>query len=612
VPMAIGTGLIFHLHTPAPLRDTAQMATLSLTLIVSLFLADAPDSHLVTSKHGLVVSDSPVASEIGARILADGGNAFDATIATSLALTVARPQSTGIGGGGFFIAYRAEDQTFIVLDFRECAPEAATRDIYKQAHAAAADGPSPSVYGGKGVGTPGLLAGLSAIEKRLASRSFAKLAQPAIDLCEQGFPADQAYRNACLTIEQVYRKHPALTQRMNVLRETLFESGAPEVGTRIKRPLLAKTLRRLAAVGVDDFYHGQIARAIVAAVQADNGLLTMQDMISYRVRAREPVRLRYGEFEIVTMPPPSSGGICLAETLNILQVLPAYRNLPPHAPAKTHLFIEAMKHAFADRARWLGDADFAEVPMTRLMSESHAKACAAKISVDHAQDVNSYGFAGQRDDSGTSHLCVADRFGNVVVMTETINTEFGSLLVVPEWGIILNNEMDDFAANPGEPNYFGLIQGEANAVAPNKRPLSSMTPTIVLKDGKPVLALGASGGPRIITSVLQVMLNVLERDMPLDAAVIAPRIHHQWQPDEIYSDKPLPPPLVAALEALGHTFNAQRKIGVVQALQIKPDGTLIGMSDPRKGGRPAGVNADGKVVTSNAPQEDPEEIGSDG
>lgn len=566
------------------------MTTLSFTLIVSLLLADAPTSQLVTSQHGIVVSDSPIASEIGAQILADGGNAFDATIATSLALTVARPQSTGIGGGAFFIAYRAEDKTFLVLDFRESAPAAATRAVYKQAHAAAKDGPPPSVYGGKAVGTPGLLKGLSVIQRRLGTKSFRDLTQPSIDLCNNGFTADQSYRNACSSALKAYRKYPELKERVQLLFDSLLRNGtAPEVGEAIKRPLLAKTLERIANVGVDDFYRGKIARNIVAAVRADGGLLTMQDMISYRVRARQPIRFDYRDYEIVTMPPPSSGGIAIAETLNILEAIPTFRNLPADSPARTHFLIEALKHAFADRARWLGDSDYAEVPIERLMSDAHAIACAQRISADKTRAVANYGFAPPPDDAGTSHLCVADRFGNVVAMTETINTEFGSLLVVPEWGIILNNEMDDFAANPGEPNYYGLMQSEANAIEPGKRPLSSMTPTIVLKNGKPVLALGASGGPRIITSVLQVMLNVLDHNMPLDQAVTAPRLHHQWQPNELYSDKPLNKNRIEALTAYGHQYNERRKTGVVQALQIKPDGTMHGMSDPRKGGRPAGV-----------------------
>lgn len=568
------------------LRRLLALVLVAGPLLPALRAADPP--WLARGRNGMVASDSPEASQIGAEMLRAGGNAFDAAIATSLALAVSRPQSTGLGGGGFMLAWLASEKRALVLDFREVAPAGATRERYDRLAAEAGDGPSPTIYGGNAVGVPGQLAGLDEIRKRFATRPLSDLVRPAIQLAESGFAVDEHYRDAVKEALADFEKWPQLKQDHAHIHATLLGDGTPPaVGEKITRPQLARALRLLAEQGVDAFYQGPIGEAAVRAVRDAGGVLTMEDLAKYRPREREPLRATMGGYEVVTMPPPSSGGVCIIETLNVLREtaldfdggLRAIRDdfYPP-------MLVCALKHAFADRARWLGDPDFAAIPVERLVSRDYARQLADRFCPEGSAD---YGTAPAPEDRGTSHFCVVDRDGNVVALTETVNGVFGSLVVAEPYGIILNNQMDDFAADPGRPNLYGLIQGEANAVAPGKRPLSSMSPTIVLQAGRPALALGASGGPRIITSVLQVMLNVTEFGMPLDDAQAAVRIHHQWLPDEVYFDREPPAALVRALEPR-NKLSSQRKTGIVQAIQLLPDGSLVGASDPRKGGRPAG------------------------
>lgn len=555
---------------------------------------------IARGKFGMVASDSADASRIGARVLEEGGNAFDAAVATSFALGVTRPYSTGIGGGGFMVAYLAKEKRFIVLDFRETAPSGATAERYAELRAEQGDGPSPSVYGGNAAATPGLLAGLEEIRKRFGTKQLEELLAGPITLALTGFEADENYAAACRDALAAYEKWPQLKMRHAALRRELLGAGKPPaVGERIKRHDLVQTFILIARDGIQTVYGDVIGKAMAEAAQKAGGTLTVDDLKAYRVKEREPIRTTFLGHEIVSMPPPSSGGICIVETLNILEHLPsAVRSQTessagsgPDADAlKRHLLIEALKHAFADRARWLGDADFVDVPIGRLTDPEYAAVLAARIAPDKTTAPETYGSRQLPDDGGTSHFCVADAEGNVVAITETINGTFGSLIMVEPYGIILNNEMDDFATAPGEKNLYGLIQGQANAVAPGKRPLSSMSPTIVMKDGKPVLTLGASGGPRIITHVLQVLLSVVRDNQPLEQAIAAPRLHHQWMPDEVYFDA-APPAWAKGLEALGHKLSEQRREAIVQAIRFLPDGTMVGASDPRKGGRPAAANA---------------------
>ena len=549
--------------------------------------ADDPP-WMARSRTGMVASDSPEASQIGAGVLKAGGNAFDAAVATSFALTVARPQSTGLGGGGFLVAYVAAEQRFVALDFREMAPARATPEFYKRLSDAQGAGPPPAIYGGAAIGTPGLLAGLDEITRRFGTQPLAELVQPAIRLAETGFEMDDSFLAARREALETLAKWPQLASHAKALRDMLDAAGpAPSAGERLKRPQLAEGLRRIADMGRAAIYEGPIGEAIVAAAQGAGGVLSAEDLRAYRVLEREPLRFAYRDLEIVSMPPPSSGGVCLAEILHILEADAARRQ--PNAKPTPHVIVEAMKHAFADRARHLGDPDFADLPISKLLSKSYA--AGLRMLPGGTLPIDEYGLGGAApagvEDGGTSHFCVADAHGNVVAWTETINGGFGSFIVAEPYGILLNNEMDDFLTVRGEANLFGLVQGEANLVGPGKRPLSSMSPTIVVRDGKPVLTLGASGGPRIITSVLQVMLHVIEFDRPLLDALAAVRLHHQWQPNEIHFDREPSEALRELLAPLGHALSEKRKTGIVQAIQFLDHGTFVGASDPRKGGRPA-------------------------
>lgn len=580
------------------LRRFTQLALGAAALSIVAFAGD-PD-WIARSKTGMLAADSPEASRIGADVLTAGGNAFDAAVATSLALAVARPQSTGLGGGGFMVAYVAKDKRFVALDFREVAPAAATAERYAELLKRQGDGPSPTIYGGSAIAVPGQVAGLAEIHKRFGTRPWKDLVAPAIKLAQTGFVADEHHVNACNAALKDMEKWPPLKERHARLYATLLGNGVPpNVGDKVMRPDLALALQLIADRGPDAFYQGPIADAVVKAAQAAGGVLTKDDLATYKVREREPLRAKYHDYEIVAMPPPSSGGVCIIEVLNALDALrDAHRELLPKQDFdwKTDagfplMLVYCLQHAFADRARWLGDPDFARVPVAYLTSSGYAKLLAARgfSWPGAAARPEEYGTNTLPEDRGTSHFCVADRDGNIVALTETINGTFGSFVVAEPYGIILNNQMDDFAAEPGQPNLYGLIQGQANAIAPGKHPLSSMAPTIVLKAGRPVLVLGASGGPRIITSVLQVMLNVIEFDVPLEQAMTAVRLHHQWLPDEVAFDREPPAELAKVLKDAGYKLTDERKSGKVQAIQFLPGGTMVGASDPQKGGRPAGV-----------------------
>lgn len=559
---------------------------------------------IARGRAGMVAADSALASRAGAEILASGGNAFDAAIAVSLALAVTRPESTGLGGGGFMLAYVAADHRCVALDFRETAPASATVERYAALAQSPPDGLSPSVYGAAAVAVPGLLAGHDEVLRRYATLPLTALAAPAIALAEDGFAADVTYARACADLLRHCDRRPALRRRFAPILDRFCRGGRPPApGERIRRPDLAAALRLIAQNGADAFYRGPIGESLIKTISAAGGDMTLEDLRDYRPRWREPLRFAWREFDVVAMPPPSSGGVCLAMTLNILDGLDQRRLREPPPPGaidahNAHLRIEAMKHAFADRARWLGDPDGGEIPLTRLISRAYAQRLAQRISPDGIAAADAYGTATldalpAADDRGTSHFCVADRFGNVVAWTETINDAFGSLLLAEPYGIVLNNEMDDFTTVAGRPNLFGLVQGGANRVRPGLRPLSSMSPTIVFDRvaapgaPRPVLVLGASGGPRIISSTLHVLLGVLHDRRSLADAMSAPRPHHQWTPDRLYFDRPPPPELAAALQSRGHVLSDDRRTGIVQAIQILPGNEMIGASDPRKSARPA-------------------------
>lgn len=546
----------------------------------------AAPAWIVTTEQGIVASDHALASEAGAAVLRSGGNAIDAGWAVSLALSVCRPESTGVGGGGFTIV-RMADGRVMVMDARETAPAAASPNMYVKAIAKNPDGPPPSLYGDLAAGVPGVLAGWRALHETIGTKPLHEIIAPAIRIAEGGYAIDAYFAKNAGEKLAVFEKYPSLKQSCGYVYETFLNGGRPlKAGDVIRQPALARLLRAIDQEGVDIFYKGEVADAIVRAMQRGGGIITKADLAAYRPKRREPLRATYRDYEIIAMPPPSSGGICVLQTLRILEHfdLAAMHRRDP--AAATHVFVEAMKHAFADRARWLADPDFAPVPTNYLLSDKYIAELAGRIALDKTQPTDSYGSPQLPEDAGTSHFCIIDRWGNCVVSTETINTVLGSLAAVPAWGFILNNEMDDFAAEPGKPNAYGLIQSDRNAPEPGKRPLSSMSPTIVLRDGRPVLLIGASGGPRIITSTLNVMVNLLDYDELLQGAIVEPRVHHQWKPDEVYFDRPPPPELTAGLQRIGHTVSSKPKHGYVQAIVI--DGAQrTAASDPQKGGRPA-------------------------
>lgn len=549
---------------------------------------------IARSTSGMVAADSPEASQAGAEILKAGGNAFDAAIATSLALGVCRPESTGLGGGGFLVAYAAKEKRFIALDFRETAPAAATPERYAKLEAECGKGPSASVYGGNAVATPGLPAGLDEIRRRFGTKSFAELAAPAVKVAEEGFVIDEHFRSSCEDLQREFKKYDGLQSHSARLADHFLKGDRrPVLGEKFRRPGFADTLRMLARDGVAPFYDGPIAAAIVKVVHEAGGDLRAEDLRGYRVKEREPLIFIVGEHRFVTMPPPSSGGFCISQMCQ----LTCGENTEPRCPDfnsrlySHHLFIEVMKHAFADRARWLGDPDFIQVPLNYLGDDKQLDKISRMICKGPYADPQQYGAITIPDDAGTSHFCIADAAGNIVSMTETINGNFGSLVMTEPYDIVLNNQIDDFTTVPGKANLFGLTQSERNLVAPGKRPLSSMSPTIVLQDGRPVLAIGGSGGPRIISNVFQVMQAVL-KGKTLEQAETELRLHHQWQPDEIYLDRDPPKEMQEIIEQLkqrGHKFSDKRKGAAVQAIQFLADGTMVGASDPAKGGRPVGL-----------------------
>ena len=558
--------------------------------LAGAFLSPAARAEVpwvVEAKEGMVVADSPYASYAGMQILQAGGNAVDAAAAVSFALAVTRPDSTGIGGGGFMIA-RMADGKIIVQDFRESAPAAATPDMFMQASAKNPDGPPPSRYGYLAAAVPGLVAGRCEAVAKWGTLPLSKVMEPAIKLAKDGFSTDRHYGSARQRGLNVFEKYPSLEEEGEYVYETFINLRAKNrPAQRIKQPALVLLLEGIARDGADFFYKGPVAKSIGEVMKKHGGLITESDLASYKVIAREPLRTTYGEYTIIGMPPPSSGGVALAQILNMLEVVDYASVVKKDPGLGMHYQIEAMKHAFADRSRWLADSDFSKVPVEALTSKAYAKKLAGRFDAAKVVEPEAYGSASLPDDAGTSHFCVADKHGNVVVSTETVNTAWGAMVAIPEWGFILNNEMDDFVSEPGKPNAFGLVQSEKNAIAPGKRPLSSMAPTIVLKGKKPHLMIGASGGPRIISSVLNVMLAVLDRGMPFEEAIVAPRPHQQWQPNEVYFDCDLDEKLRDALKSRGHEVSDKRRSGVVQAI-LRTKDSWIGATDPRKGGRPKG------------------------
>ncbi|MFN3650197.1 MAG: gamma-glutamyltransferase [Armatimonadota bacterium] len=529
----------------------------------------------VAARHGMVASASAHASRVGAEVLRKGGNAVDAAVAVGLALAVTYPAAGNLGGGGFMVL-RMADGTASVVDFRETAPAAASREMYLDPKGDVI--PEASTVGYRAVGVPGTVAGLALALERYGTRRWSDMVEPARKLAAEGFPVSYELAGDL--------RRTRLLSRFPETRRIFQRDGDYyEPGERLRQPDLAATLRRLQKEGPEELYTGRTARLLADEMRAHGGLITPEDLKAYRPVIREPLRGRYRGYEILTMPPPSSGGVALLQMLNVLERF-ELRSLGHSSSERYHLLIETMRRAFADRSEYLGDPDFVRVPVRGLTSPGYAERLFQQIDRRRATPSAQVkpGNPAPYESPQTTHYSVVDRAGNAVSVTYTLNAAYGSGVTVKGAGFLLNNEMDDFTSKPGSPNLFGLIQGERNAIAPRKRPLSSMTPTILLKDGKLFMVVGSPGGPTIINTVLQVTLNVIDHDMNLQQAIAAPRIHHQWLPDVVrHEPYGLSRDVQEALRARGHEL-AERPayMGDAEGVLVDPEtGLRFGASDPR-------------------------------
>lgn len=534
------------------------------------------NDQVAKGRRGAVVAAEPLATQVGLDVLEAGGNAVDAAVATALALAVTHPQAGNLGGGGFMVIRMADGRTS-ALDFRERAPARAHRDMYLREDGSV--DPDMSLWGATAAGVPGAPAGLLTALERFGSRPLDQLAAPAIALARDGFEVSHFLAGSIAAKKRIFDRFPS-TQKV------FYRDGRPlEAGEQLIQTDLAATLERFAEGGFEGFYKGRTAELVVAEMKRGGGFIALEDLAGYETAVRQPLVGSYRGLTVLGMPPPSSGGIAVQQMLNMLEPYDL-AGMGYGSARSIHLLTEVMRRAYADRARWLGDADFYPVPVEGLISEDYARTLAEGLRSDRVSQVAPGRPPGAPESKDTTHFSVVDADGNAVSCTTTINSSFGSGLVVDGAGFLLNNEMDDFSAKPGVPNQFGLVGGEANAIAPHKRMLSSMTPTIVLDGDRVRLVLGSPGGGRIINTVLQVLLNVCDHGMPLQHAVGAPRVHHQWKPTYLQWERnALNPDSRALLEALGHTFRSRPiTIGRCQAIEITEDGTRIGVADPRSGG----------------------------
>jgi gamma-glutamyltranspeptidase/glutathione hydrolase len=542
---------------------------------------DLSTVRAVAAEHGMVVAQEKLAAHIGADILRQGGNAVDAAVATGFALAVTYPRAGNIGGGGFMVIHSAERNEDVAIDYRETAPAAATRDMYL-----GADGKpdtDKSRNSALGIGVPGTVAGLALALEKYGSGNFtlAQIIQPSIALARDGFIVADDMAD---TLSDMYRR---MGRWPNSAKSFSRADGAQlRDGDRLIQPDLAATLTAIAEQGPRGFYEGPVAEKLAKAVSDAGGIMTPDDLKSYQALLRAPVRGNYRGYDIVSMPLPSSGGTVLLETLNILEGFPMADMKQGSAPS-LHVMIEAMKRAYADRARYLGDPAFVDAPMQVLLAKDYGARQRASIDPDRATPAaDALKIAPQREGSNTTHYSVVDSRGNAVSNTYTLNFPYGVGLVADGTGVLLNNELDDFTAAPGASNAFGLVGFEANLPGPGKRPLSSMSPTIVLKDGKPVLVTGTPGGSRIISAVLQIVVDVLDYKMDIAAAVAAPRVHHQWMPDVVRVERGFPAKTLDALKAKGHEVVEPLGQTSANSIAVTPNG-LLGAPDPRTRGAEA-------------------------
>jgi gamma-glutamyltranspeptidase / glutathione hydrolase len=566
-----------------------SFTTISVSLVPQQLqpVAHAASRDPVRAKHGIVASTNEVASRVGVDIMKRGGNAVDAAIAVAFALAVTHPAAGNLGGGGFMVI-RLTNGTTTAIDYREMAPAAATRNIYLDKNGDLIKGEGGSLVGYRAAGVPGTVRGMELALKNYGSGklSWSQLIEPARQLATNGFTVTNSLARS-LRGNDEYLSQYAETKRIYLKNGKFYNEGE-----LFRQPELGATFARLQRFGPNEFYEGETARLIVADMQRNKGLMTMADLRGYVAKQREPLRGTYRGYGIISMPPPSSGGAVLIEMLNILEGY-ELKKMEPSSSERYHLMTEAMRRAFADRAEFMGDSDFVKVPVAGLIEKSYAAKLRNTINLDRAStsaEVRAGEPAGHESDE-TTHFTVVDAQGNTVANTYTLNNSYGSAAMAKGTGILLNDEMDDFAAKPGTPNMYGLIQGERNAVAPRKRPLSAMTPTIVLrKDGTVWFTVGSPGGPTIINTVLCVISNVIDYNMNIQQALDFPRIHHQWLPDELaFEPYGLSGDTQRALAARGHKLvDKPRYLGDAEGIMIEEKtGIRLGATDPRRSDGPA-------------------------
>ena len=538
--------------------------------------------HPVVAQNGMVVTESKYATQAGLQILKEGGNAVDAAVTIGFTLAVTFPRAGNLGGGGFMLIYLADSDEVLSIDYREKAPRVASRGMFLDEEGNPDN--EKSRHSILSVGVPGTVAGLALALENYGTISLERALQPAIELAQKGFPVDQELSDS---LNQVKSRMKASTASMDIFFK---QGGKPySEGELLTQKDLAWSLKQIVKNGSEAFYTGDIAKKIDSFMEQSGGLITNHDLKNYKALIRKPVEGEYRGYKIYSMPPPSSGGVVLIEMLNILELFPL--SSLGHNTAKTiHIFAETMKYAYADRSKYLGDPDFSPVPVTWLTSKKYAQSIKEQIDTEKSTPSHkiSPGNPNLQEGNNTTHFSVMDRYGNAVSNTYTLNFSYGSKITVPGTGILLNNEMDDFSAKPGTPNAYGLVGGRLNAIAPEKRMLSSMSPTIVMKDGKPFLITGSPGGSRIITTVLQIIANVIDFNMNISEATNAVRVHHQWLPDKLMVERGLNEDTIKILKEMGYKVETGATIGVAESI-IKKGDYMYGASDPRRpGGSTAG------------------------
>jgi gamma-glutamyltranspeptidase / glutathione hydrolase len=562
------------------MKNAPFLRFLSIALTVCISLPSAYGHDPVYARKGMVVAQEPLAADVGVTVLKSGGNAVDAAVAVGFALAVTHPFAGNIGGGGFMLIRLADGRTTFV-DFREKAPGKATHDMYLDS---SGNVTPDSLVGWRAVGVPGTVRGLELAVKKYGTKSWSELLQPAIHLASSGF---------AISYSQMRSFHYAadlLSQFPDSKRIFLKDGAFYNWNENFQQPELARTLERIALNGAKEFYEGETARILASQMEKNGGLITMEDLREYQAVEQKPLEGDYKGYHIITSPPPSSGGVGILQMLAMLDDT-GYEKSKAGSATAYHYLAEVMRRFYADRNQYLGDPDFVKNPIKALLDPAYIKGRSDSIDPVLAtpSDQINPGLSAVAEGSETTHYSIADEQGNVVAVTYTLNAGYGSGVTVPGAGFLLNDEMDDFAAKPGSPNLFGLVQGEANSIAPSRRPLSSMVPTIVLKDGKPFLVLGAPGGSRIITALLEVILNVIDFGMNIQDAIDFPRVHHQWKPDRLDIERGISPDTILLLKKAGYNIEETKPavIARVEAILLS-DGWLQGGHDERGSGKAAG------------------------